>query len=302
LLNVICSKLRLLRAVCYRPLFLSEVTQNLLYSTTYLKVEIIDVTHRILKLVRSRWVGEEVKEDVKLFHLHVHQWIILLIKRIEPRLIQDIYVQSKSKFPDLFGSKVIDLLECILDCEKDITVNTDSGGWCYMKGEYKLYGMYPSEILCWTFVRKPLTLDQQSEFQLMLWKLASSRNESHLQMLKNYEVSDDFRGGLYELNRLLCHKDVSYQNRYYFAYRAASYIIIKVDLKCRKELAPVELLELLKEQSYEDIEEEDAPGAHTVPDSSPDLELQIEIEEGRPWFRRRDSLCKFLIRQKHTDS
>jgi hypothetical protein len=69
MLNMICSELRLLRAVCYRPLFLSEVPQNLRYSSAYFKGEIIDVTHRILKLVRSRWVREEeVEQDLRVLN------------------------------------------------------------------------------------------------------------------------------------------------------------------------------------------------------------------------------------------
>jgi hypothetical protein len=51
-------------------------------------------------------------------------------------------------------------------------------------------------------------------------------------------------------------------------------LTFKVDLKCRKELAPVELLlELFNEQSYEC-----ALGAHTAEDPSPNLQLKLEIE------------------------
>jgi hypothetical protein len=47
----------------------------------------------------------------------------------------------------------------------------------------------------------------------------------------------------------------------------------------QKELAPVELLvELLKEHSYDDSEEESAPGAHTVQDPSPDFELKLQTD------------------------
>jgi hypothetical protein len=230
----------------------------------------------------------------------------LLLNSTEPPLIQYIHEQSKSKFPDLFGSKVIDLLECILDCEKDVTVDIDSGGWCYIKGEYKVYGKYLSEKLCRNFGQNPLTLDQQRKLQNLLFNLACVRNDIHFETLRNYEISDDFRGGLYELNRLLRHKDVCYQKCYGHRYGKSSHIIIKVDLKCRKELAPVELLlELLKEQPYEDNEEESFPGAHTVQDPSPDLELKLQIEKGKPsrkGRKRRGTVYKYLILQKHTDS
>jgi hypothetical protein len=56
LLYMICCKIRLLRAVCYRPLFLSEVPQDTRLSSAYFKGNIIDVTNRILRLLRSRWV------------------------------------------------------------------------------------------------------------------------------------------------------------------------------------------------------------------------------------------------------
>jgi hypothetical protein len=99
----------------------------------------------------------------------------------------------------------------------------------------------------------------------MLWKVIRSRNNFHLQMLQHYKIAPDFLGGLYELNRLLCQKEFFYRKYYGEVYGKSSCLIFKVDLKCRKELAPVELLlEFLKEQLYEDNEEESAPGAHTV--------------------------------------
>jgi hypothetical protein len=56
--------------------------------------------------------------------------------KIERPSIQLIGARKKSEFPVLFGIKFIDFLESIPDCKKDITVNMDSGGWCYIKGEY----------------------------------------------------------------------------------------------------------------------------------------------------------------------
>jgi uncharacterized protein (DUF2267 family) len=138
LLNVICNKMRLRRAVCYRLLYLSEVPQNIRYSSAYFKAEIIDEVHFILRLLRSRPIGREnTKVDLRRFNRLVSQWIYLFYKEINPTSIEDICAQIKSECRDLFGSKVIDLLECISDCEKDITVNIDEKGWCYVKGEYK---------------------------------------------------------------------------------------------------------------------------------------------------------------------
>jgi hypothetical protein len=70
----------------------------------------------------------------------------------------------------------------------------------------------------------------------------------------------------------------------------------KVDLKCRTELAPVELLvELLKEQSYYDNEEESAPGAHREQDPSRDFELKLQIETCG--CGNRTTVDRYLIRQ-----
>jgi hypothetical protein len=53
LMNVICSQIHLLSAVCYRQLFFSEVPQNFRDYSVEFKVKIIDVTHRILRLIRT---------------------------------------------------------------------------------------------------------------------------------------------------------------------------------------------------------------------------------------------------------
>jgi hypothetical protein len=79
-------------------------------------------------------------------------------------------------------------------------------------------------------------------------------------------------------------------------------VTFKVDLKCRTEQAPVELLvELLKEQSYEDNEEESAPGAHREQGPSPEFELKLEIETGGNRCRHRTTVDRYLIRHRHTE-
>jgi hypothetical protein len=306
LLDEICNNLRFVWALCYRPLFLREDPENFICSSTYFKVEIMDVTHRILKHVRSSWENEEMVGDVLFFLSHVHHWKSLLLKSIEPLLIQYIYAQSKSKFPDLFGSKITDLLECISDYDKDITVDIDSGGRCYIEGEYKFYAMQLSEVICRNLGWKPLTLEQQRKVQNIFRNLERSRNNFHSDMLNNYQITDAFRGDLYEVSRSLYHKDISYEEHYVYEYGKVDYIIFKVGLKCRKDQAPAEmLLELLKEQPYEDNEEESSSGAHTVQDPSPDLELKVQVEKGKPSWKGRKrcaSVYKYLIRQKRTDS
>jgi hypothetical protein len=79
--------------------------------------------------------------------------------------------------------------------------------------------------------------------------------------------------------------------------------MFKADLKCRKELAIVELLlELLKGLSYVDNEDESAPGTHTVQDPSHEFELGLQIERRTSRWKRGTVVYKYLIQQKHTDS
>jgi hypothetical protein len=291
LLDEICSEIRLLRAVCYRPLFLSEVPQNLHYSSAYFKGEIIDVTHRILRLVRSRWVGEEVvSADLCKFICLVNDWMLHLYKKIESISIHDICAKKKSKFPDLFGSKIIDILESIPGCKKDITVNIDSGGWCYIKGEYKLRAKCPLILPSGASGRKPLTIKQQAGLQNMLFYLANSQHDFGYPWLWYYTICFGNALGRDYLRRR--------ENHIAFFSGAFVELTFQVDLKCRRELAPVELLvELLKEEAYES-----APGAHTAQDPSPDLELKLDIETEHYRLRSRTTVYKCLIRHERTDS
>jgi hypothetical protein len=278
LLDAICSEIRLMRAVCYRPLFLSEVPQVILLSSSYFKGKIIDVVHRILRLLRSRWVETEiVRWDVHRFVSLVDHRMLLFFREIEPTSIS---AKNKSKYPDLFGSKVIDLLESIRECKKDITVNIDSGGWCYMKGEYKLHTRYWS-ILPFCYPRRTqLTVTMQRQLQNSLFFFARSRCLSHFDELEHSIVHRD-RLALWTFDNLRWPMD--------------QHLIFKVDLKCRRELAPVELLvELLKAQSYES-----APGAHTAQDPSPDLELKLQILWVKGKWDSDSTVCELLIQQRH---
>jgi hypothetical protein len=291
LLDVICSEIRLLRSVCYRPLFLSEVPQSLRYSSAYFKGEIIDVTHRILRVVTSRLVREEILHvDFHKFICLVNDWMLQFYKKIVPTSIQDICAENKSKCQDLFGSKVIDLLESIPGCKKDIAVNIDSGGWCYIKGEYKLRARCPLILPGGASGKKPLTIKQQADLQNTLFCLAKSQHD-----FKNARLSYC----TIHFNRVLCRDILRRRETDICVYNVVfNEITFKVYLKCRRELAPVELLvELLKEQAYES-----APGAYTAQDPSPDLELKLEIERGSYGLHPRTTLYKCLIRHERTDS
>jgi hypothetical protein len=216
--------------------------------------------------------------------------------KIDPTSIQHISTQNKSECLVLFGSKVIDLLECIPECKKDITVNVDSEGWCYIKGQYKVYTKCPLILPDGSSGQQPLTVQQQVQLQNMLFGLARFRCHSRHQTTQRYK--NDFNDFLFDLCVVFWDTDVHLD----MLYGDDVHLIFKVDLKCRRELAPIELLELLKELPYADNENESAPGAHTVQDPSPDLKLKLQIERRYPWWKRRTFVYKYLIGQRHTDS
>jgi hypothetical protein len=278
LLDAICSEIRLLRSVCYRPLFLSEVPQSFRYSSAYFKGEIIDVTHRILRVVTLRFVREEILSvDFRKFIYLVNDWMLQFYKKIS--------AQNNSECPDVFGSKVIDLLESIPGCKKDITVNIDSGGWCYIKGEYKLRPKCRLILPDGASGTKPLTIKQQTDLHNTLLCLAKSQNDFDNPNIRYYTIH--FSIVLYSDHLRRRKMDIGINNVNF------DEIIFKVYLKCRRELAPVELLvELLKEEGYES-----APGAHTAQDSSPNLELRLEIEGESYGLHPRTAFYKCLIRQ-----
>jgi hypothetical protein len=186
-LKAICRDIRLLRAVCYRPLFLSEVYQDNRLSSVYFKWKIVDVTHRILRLIISRWVKTEVVTvDLSKFIYLVNEWIYLFYEKIEKASTQLTCAQNKTELPALFGSKVIDLLESISECEKDVTVNTDSGGWCYIKGEYKFLIKFPPLFLSGVSGNKPLTVEQQAKLLHMLFRCARFGSYSLIPFFRRY--------------------------------------------------------------------------------------------------------------------
>jgi hypothetical protein len=87
-----------------------------------------------MRLLRSRWLeGLVVWEDLWSLTFLVNRFMFIFYKNIKMTSIKDFLPQNKSKCPDLLGSKIIDLLESIPDYKKDITVNIDSRGWCYVK-------------------------------------------------------------------------------------------------------------------------------------------------------------------------
>jgi hypothetical protein len=231
----------------------------------------------------------------------VDNWLDLFFSRMKLSLTQNICARGKSECPGLFGSNVIDLLECILDCKKDVIVNIDSGGWCYIKGQYKVNGTFLGILPGETSGLEPLSVKQQAELHHLFWDLARLSNNYYLWRLRRYEEFDiNFRNGLYRIDFALSTRDFLYRKLYSDAYEDKFIQIIKVDLKCRKELAPVDLLlKLLKEQSHDENEDESAPGAHTVQDPSPDLELKLQIES-QIFLKDPGTVHKRLIRQRHT--
>jgi hypothetical protein len=143
------------------------------------------------------------------------------------------------EYPDFFGSRVIDLIESISDCEKDITVNIDERGWCYIKGKYKTRGEFGLYVPRRVTGLEPLTVKQHAVLQYMLLYIARQRyrflSANMMLYSKPYPSSYEiFNTGDFLYMRSGIFRELTF----------------KVDLKCRKELAPVELLhELLKEHS-----------------------------------------------------
>jgi F-box protein 28 len=173
-LNAIRDKLRLLRAVSYRFLLLGDD-----YSSVFFAGKIIDEVHRILRIVRTRRLPTEGMGLVALRDL-VNNWIMFFTHTIEPRLIQQICALNQSTCPDLYGSKIVDLLECLLNSKKFSSVNIDSEGWCYIKGEYNLRRSFfkcrevsNSEV-------KPLTVPEQINLYEALYYLVKVNNENRL--------------------------------------------------------------------------------------------------------------------------
>jgi hypothetical protein len=321
LLNSICNQIRLLRAVSYRLFFLSDVPPNIRYSSAFFAGKIIDEVHRILRLARMRQIGLELVNQCVLRDL-VHKWILFFLHSIELPLVQTICAPNQSTSPDLFGSKVIDLLECFLDCKKGISVNIDSEGWCYIKGEYKLRRSFFTFVSDQNSELEPLTINEQVCLNEALYVLAATSNqyylmEEHAEEEKALQASDTtwFISGSYEgLSNCdkCCYYYGHYSKRSYSkrfqkeneddegtnrtmdnvqnlnnrinipssqTFRSSDKevfdLIFKVDMKCRKELAPIELL---KEPSYDENEGGTEASIYTIQDCNPDLRLELEIQ------------------------
>jgi hypothetical protein len=260
------------------------------------------MVHEILMLLST----EEIA-IVELYYVFIFKFFVdklqFLLHRIKLQLIKHTCAQNKSERPDLFGSKVIDILDCILDCRKDITVKT-SGVWCYIKGQYEVNGALIDGLPGGASGLEPLNAHQQLELYIKLCSLARWSNNYHHWRQWRYEEFDiDFCEGLCELDATLRYDDLNYRKLYGKFFKEKPRIMFKVDLKCKKELAPIELLpELINEPSYDYTEDKSAPGANTVQNSSPDLELKLEIH-WRPFLSTRGTDChKYLIQQWDTDS
>jgi hypothetical protein len=344
LLNSVCNQIRLLRAVSYRLFFLSDLPPNIRYSRAFFAGKIIDEVHLILRLVRMRQIESEHTYVVEFRDL-AHKWILFFLHSIEPPLIQHICASNQSASPDLFGSKVIDLLECFLNCKKDISVNIDSEGWCYVKGEYKLRRSFFTCESDRNSGLETLTINEQVCLHEALYVLAMMSNQYYL-----VEADADENNAL-NANGITWLISGSYQGLsecdefcyYYGHYSKHSYskrfqkcnevdegtnrtmnnvqnlnnrinipssetsrfydeedfdLIFKVDMKCRKELAPIELL---TESSYEENEDESEASIYRVHDCSPDLRLKLEIEcRKAARVIRPPAVYKCLIQQIHT--
>jgi hypothetical protein len=316
LLNIVCSQIRFLRAVSYRFLFLSDVPPNIRFTTAFFAGKIIDEIHRILRHVRLRQV-ERKDVDACVVPTLVDKWILFFTDGIEPKSIKHISKQNKSKYTDLFGSRVIDLLECILNCKKNVTVSNDSGGWCYIKGEYRVSRSHVGYIIGHDSGIEPLDVKEQRTLHSFLYNLARAHNFFYI---KKVLTDDENALGASDVIRVPVpsYKGMSECRKTRYAYIICNEesctddckngedpgLTLRVDLKCRMELAPVEmLLEFRKVPSCDQNEVETAASTDTVQDSSPNFELQLDVECRQPViFKGRilPSFFKCLIKQGHT--
>jgi hypothetical protein len=240
---------------------------------------------------------------VNEFRVLVRKLTRPIIFKLRPPLRQQICAQGKSEVPDLFGSSVIDFLECHLDCKKDISVNIDSEGWCYIKGQYTVNGSYLYRFPGDPFWQEPLNVCEQKQLYEWLYNFTKKNNNFYLFRLRHREIFHiDFNDVLSKLDRVICYYGAYYWTLYDLDYNHV-HLIFKVDLKCRKELAPIELLlELLKEESCENNEDESVHGTHTGQDPGPDLELKLQVMKVQNWSMQSRVVYKCLIQQRHTDS
>lgn len=337
LLHRLWMQIRLTRAVSYRLIFLSDVHPNCHFPSAFFAGNIIDEVHRILKISGTKETAREVMDEFKLNSL-LNRWISFFLQKIERPLIQHMCSLNESVCPDLFGSKIIDILECLLNCKKDISFNIDSEGWCYMKGTYKLSRVYFAPITDLSPTLNALNASELMDFHEFLYEFAMANNDCHVMEAEPVE------GAAIHNNKTRLYVHLLYRSPFLFRksdytftfYRKASYrefaqsdiegddgendtmnnvqsvnnsvtttaddeedfgFIIKVDMKCRMELAPIETyLDFLKKSSPEEDEDGVETSACTVQDSqdsSPDLSLKLEIE------CRQRHICTYLVQQNH---
>jgi hypothetical protein len=161
-----------------------------------------------------------------------------------------------SGYPLAFSSMVIDLIESIpyRTYGYSITKDIDAGGCCYIKCQYAVDTVSVTEFHLSANARKPLTVRELETYLKGLFNLARYQCLHYLGQLgwKSPQLSK------YEKRCLL----------------PEHCIVFTVDVKCRKKLAPFALhLKLLMEKSCDDNEDESASRAHTVQETSPDVEL-----------------------------
>jgi hypothetical protein len=343
LLQRIGAQIRLMRAVSYRLFFLSDVHPNSCYSGAFFAGNIIDEVHRILRIVRRRQASREIMAEPQFYAL-VHKWIIFFLRKIEGQLIRRMCSLSQSACPDLLCSKVIDLLECFLNCKKDTSFSIDSEGWCYMKGIYKLPRIFFGCKSDRDSEPTSLTVRELMNLHEVLYRLATASNDFHIvEEQAEDENALHLNNNFWVVSGSYQVLGVSSKCGYSFAHyskrtyselfqtdneynerrkRAMDHVqhhnncinipsddeedfdlMFKIDMKCRKELAPIEAyLKFLKKSSYDEDKDGTETSVYTVQDSCPDFTLKLEIES-RPDVRgdiNPPAVYKYLIQQSHT--
>nr|CAD7442537.1 unnamed protein product [Timema bartmani] len=145
LFGFVRSVVRLLRAICLRYIC-PKTASSAPFSVVRVFVggQLLDALDRTLKIAWSRRLRRRNTDVVTLIrvtdlwvtHFHNHHEQKMVVPTLTPSLTASSgYIKSEGI---LFGSKVIDLLECLEGCQKITSGRFSDGGWFEFHGEYRL--------------------------------------------------------------------------------------------------------------------------------------------------------------------
>jgi hypothetical protein len=219
----------------------------------------------------------------------VDTWVSFFRDRIEAALLPDNSVPNESNSTAMSGSKVIDLLECCMDyekgkhyCQHDSQVSTKYTGRSLRITNYH-HGLESTE---------SMTVHEKTglhECLRLLVNINTTHRLTEIQTEDENTLSDSdctlyFHSSYhaqFECDKILYYQGQFSKHKYSEMFQKNNahgddlHVTFKVDLKCRKELAPIDIfLELINKSSLEDVT---GRSSQTMEDSSADLELKLEI-------------------------